>query len=35
MHKNNMALITGGTGDIGTAIAQELDPLYTHVLPLI
>ncbi|KTD14590.1 3-oxoacyl-ACP reductase [Legionella gratiana] len=34
MHKNNTALITGGTGDIGTAIAKELNALYKHVFAL-
>lgn len=34
MYKNNVVLITGGTGDIGTAIAKELDALYKHVFAL-
>jgi acetoacetyl-CoA reductase len=34
MEKNKVALITGGTGDIGTAIAKELSPLFTHVIAL-
>lgn len=29
-----MVLITGGTGDIGTAIAKELDSFYKHVVAL-
>jgi acetoacetyl-CoA reductase len=34
MHKNNVALITGGTGDIGTAIAKALSPLFGFVIAL-
>jgi acetoacetyl-CoA reductase len=34
MQKNNIVLITGGTGDIGTAIAKELDLSYKHVFAL-
>ena len=29
-----VALITGGTGDIGTAIAKELNPFFKHVIAL-
>ncbi|STY28179.1 3-oxoacyl-ACP reductase [Legionella wadsworthii] len=34
MHHNNIVLITGGTGDIGTAIAKELNTNYKHVFAL-
>lgn len=34
MEKNKVALITGGTGDIGTAIVKQLDPLYGKVIAL-
>lgn len=34
MHNNNVALITGGTGDIGTAIAKQFDPIFNHVIAL-
>ena len=34
MQKEKVALITGGTGDIGTAIAKQLDPLYNKVIAL-
>ncbi len=34
MQKNNVVLITGGTGDIGTAIAKQLDATYKHVIAL-
>jgi len=34
MHNKNVVLITGGTGDIGTAIAKELDASYKHVIAL-
>ncbi|MCE0722424.1 MULTISPECIES: acetoacetyl-CoA reductase [Legionella] len=34
MHHNNIVLITGGTGDIGTAIAKELNSSYKHVFSL-
>jgi acetoacetyl-CoA reductase len=33
MH-NNSVLITGGTGDIGTAIAKELNSSYKHIFAL-
>ena len=34
MSVNKVALITGGSGDIGTAIAKELNPLFTQVIAL-
>lgn len=34
MSNYNVVLITGGTGDIGTAIAKELNPLSKHVIAL-
>jgi acetoacetyl-CoA reductase len=34
MQNNNVVLITGGTGDIGTAVAKELDSTYKHVIAL-
>lgn len=34
MQKRNVALITGGTGDIGTAVAKQLNETYTHVIAL-
>ena len=34
MQNNNVVLITGGTGDIGTAIAKELDAKFKHVIAL-
>jgi acetoacetyl-CoA reductase len=34
MEKNKVALITGGTGDIGTAIVKQLDPYYGKVIAL-
>lgn len=34
MQNNNVVLITGGTGDIGTAVAKELDANYKHVIAL-
>ncbi|KTD52684.1 acetoacetyl-CoA reductase [Legionella quateirensis] len=34
MQNNNVVLITGGTGDIGTAVAKELDASYKHVIAL-
>ncbi|KTC92465.1 acetoacetyl-CoA reductase [Fluoribacter dumoffii] len=34
MQHNNVVLITGGTGDIGTAIARELNSSYKHVFAL-
>ena len=34
MPQEKVALITGGTGDIGTAIAKLLDPLYSKVIAL-
>lgn len=34
MQKEKVALITGGTGDIGTAIAKQLNPLYGKVIAL-
>jgi acetoacetyl-CoA reductase len=34
MLKTNVALITGGTGDIGTATAKELNATYKHVFAL-
>jgi len=34
MQKDKVVLITGGTGDIGTAVAKQLDPLYGHVIAL-
>ena len=34
MQNNNVALITGGTGDIGTAVAKQLDATYRHVVAL-
>lgn len=34
MNKNNAVLITGGTGDIGTAIAKQLNETYKHVVAL-
>lgn len=34
MPNTNVALITGGTGDIGTAVAKELNSTYNHVVAL-
>lgn len=34
MQNNNVVLITGGTGDIGTAVAKQLDSTYRHVIAL-
>jgi acetoacetyl-CoA reductase len=34
MANTNVALITGGTGDIGTAIAKQLSETFTHVVAL-
>ena len=34
MKNNNVVLITGGTGDIGTADAKQLDTSYRHVIAL-
>lgn len=34
MQNNNVVLITGGTGDIGTAVAKQLDASYKHVIAL-
>jgi len=34
MLNNNVALITGGTGDIGTAVAKELNASFQHVIAL-
>lgn len=34
MQNHNAVLITGGTGDIGTAIAKQLDSTYKHVIAL-
>jgi acetoacetyl-CoA reductase len=34
MSNNNVVLITGGTGDIGTATAKQLDATYQHVIAL-
>lgn len=34
MQKRNVALITGGTGDIGTAVAKQLNEGYNHVIAL-
>ncbi|MBA3537114.1 MAG: acetoacetyl-CoA reductase [Tatlockia sp.] len=34
MQNHKVALITGGTGDIGTAIAKQLDPLFSKVIAL-
>ncbi|CEG55920.1 acetoacetyl-CoA reductase [Legionella fallonii] len=34
MQNYNVALITGGTGDIGTAVAKQLDSTYKHVVAL-
>jgi acetoacetyl-CoA reductase len=34
MQNNNVVLITGGTGDIGTAVAKELNSTYKHVIAL-
>ncbi|KTD68460.1 MULTISPECIES: acetoacetyl-CoA reductase [Legionella] len=34
MQHNNIVLITGGTGDIGTAIAKELNSSYKHIFSL-
>ncbi|WED43214.1 acetoacetyl-CoA reductase [Legionella cardiaca] len=34
MQKEKVVLITGGTGDIGTAIIKQLRPLYGHVVAL-
>ncbi|RUR08672.1 acetoacetyl-CoA reductase [Legionella sp. km772] len=34
MVNTNVALITGGTGDIGTAVAKELNASYKHVVAL-
>jgi acetoacetyl-CoA reductase len=34
MQKEKVVLITGGTGDIGTAIVKQLDPLYGKIIAL-
>src|SRR5580658_8230778 len=34
MQNYNLVLITGGTGDIGTAIAKQLDSTYRQVIAL-
>lgn len=34
MLNNNVVLITGGTGDIGTAVAKELNSSFNHVIAL-
>lgn len=34
MQNNNVVLITGGTGDIGTAVCKELNATYQHVIAL-
>lgn len=34
MQNNNVVLITGGTGDIGTAVAKQLDASYKKVIAL-
>lgn len=34
MHNNNVVLITGGTGDIGTAVVKQLDGSYKKVIAL-
>ena len=34
MHNHNVVLITGGTGDIGTAIAKQLNASSKHVIAL-
>ncbi len=34
MHNHNIVLITGGTGDIGTAIAKQLNASANHVIAL-
>jgi len=34
MKADKLALITGGTGDIGTAIAKQLSPMFGHVVAL-
>lgn len=34
MHNQSVVLITGGTGDIGTAIAKQLAPLYGQIFAL-
>ncbi|MGL5741346.1 MAG: SDR family NAD(P)-dependent oxidoreductase [Legionella sp.] len=34
MQHNNIVLITGGTGDIGTAIAKKLNARYKHIFAL-
>lgn len=34
MHNHNVALITGGTGDLGTAIAKQLNSSSKHVFAL-
>lgn len=34
MKNNNVVLITGGTGDIGTAVCKELNTSYQHVIAL-
>ena len=34
MSTKRLALVTGGTGDIGTAIIKRLDPLYENVIAL-
>lgn len=34
MPTNNLALITGGTGDIGTAVCKELNDKFQHVIAL-
>jgi acetoacetyl-CoA reductase len=34
MYEQNVVLITGGTGDIGTAVAKQLNASYQHVIAL-
>lgn len=34
MQKNKVVLITGGTGDIGTAVAKQLNAHYQHIFAL-
>lgn len=34
MQNNNVVLITGGTGDIGTAVCKELNATFQHVIAL-
>lgn len=34
MHNHNVVLITGGTGDIGTAVAKQLNACSKHVIAL-